>query len=442
MQVEEQASGWMRISGLFYWIGILVWLVGCDLRTQSFTPGPTRGVMITCDVGGRSERGTSVCASQQPIKNGIYTKESPTPPVKLTATALIPYTRVPTPTSTATCTTTPILAEPSARLTAIRADNGARVRQVGMIRFKEWEPATSIAWSPDGEILAIAAGERVYIYGGQPLPDGEWHRLVELYVGALTPALSFSPDGRWLAVGSRDGMVRVWSLATVLNGTQQPDWQFVAHKKGVNSITFSPSSEQLASGGNDAVARIWEPVSGELLEASVGGTHTVPSIVFTPDGLMLAIVNGEMIRLRRVGSGLLVGSFRAQTQLFSAAFSPDGVLLAAGDHDNQVLLWEVTQAYRSGQETYPEAVKLEGHAGRKGSFQALIWQVVFSPDGGVLASAGGDGLVWLWDIVGKAALVRLSGHTAGVSGVAFSPDGSFLGTCGLDHTTRFWAVGE
>ena len=314
--------------------------------------------------------------------------------------------------------------------------------QMGEIRFGEWELATALAWSPDGEFLAIAAGNGVYLYRGQAGMAGEWERLVDLRVEALTPGLAFSPDGLWLAAGSRDGMLRVWSLEAVLGGEQKPAWQVQAHKKGVNSVHFSPLDGRLASGGNDAVARSWELASGKLLETTVGGTFAVPCILFTPDGQTLAVVNGQMIRLRQVGTRSIIGSFRAEKQLFSAAISPDGQMLAAGDNDNHVLLWEMAQAYRTGQEQYPEPVALTGHAGRTGNFRALVWQVVFSPDGNLLASAGGDGLVMLWDVRGRAPLAALVGHTAGVSGVAFRPDGRLLASTSMDQTVRFWGVLE
>jgi WD40 repeat protein len=93
--------------------------------------------------------------------------------------------------------------------------------------------------------------------------------------------------------------------------------------------------------GNDAVARFWDLTSGERVGQVVGGTFAIPSIAFLPDGKSLAIVNGNLIRLREVGSERITGTFQADDPLYSVAISPDGQTLAVGDSANQVLVWEI-----------------------------------------------------------------------------------------------------
>jgi WD40 repeat protein len=316
--------------------------------------------------------------------------------------------------------------------------NAGRIAQTGEIRFSPRDLVMAISWSPNGESFAVSSGE--YIYWYDALAKREMNRF---HLGALTHSITFSPDGRWFAAGSRDGYLRVWKAEiTEEVGGFHPVLEIPAPKKGVTSVAFSPDSRVLASGGNDAVARLWDPATGKLSGLMIGGSFAVPAIAFTPDGLALAVVNGGVIRLRQVGSERIVGTIRSENPLFSLAISPDGRVLAAGDLENLVHLWDPTQAFHTGQEYYPESMKLMGHKGNNASYRAMIWKVVFSPNGQLLASAGGDGTIRLWDVINGDLVTTLEGHKAGVTGVAFQPDGRLLASCGLDSTVRFWGVVE
>lgn len=321
-------------------------------------------------------------------------------------------------------------------LPVITAQNAANLAQVAEIQFSPWDLVMAVAWSPDGKTLALSAGDSIYIYRIQG-----WQPLASLRIGALTHSLAYSPDGAWLAAGSRDGFLRVWSAGSDL---ATPGLVIQAHRKGVNSVAFSPAAgplgSVLASGGNDAVARFWDTGSGENLGLMVGGTFAVPSIAFLPDGSQLAVTNGDRIRLRQVGSERIAGTFASDQPLYSLATSPDGAMLAAGGTDNRVRLWGVEQAFRTGQPGYTEPLYLTGHAGRPGTFRSLIWQVVFNPSGELLASAGGDGTVRLWDISSGALLKTLQSHPGGATSVAFHPSGRALASGGLDGFVRVWGA--
>ncbi|MFM8323205.1 MAG: WD40 repeat domain-containing protein [Chloroflexota bacterium] len=305
--------------------------------------------------------------------------------------------------------------------------NAAGLQVVQAIAYDPWTLVNAAAWSPDGARLAVSAGDAIYIYN-----TGDWSQQAVLPVGALTQGLAYSPDGAWLASAGRDGRVRVWE-----GETQRLSLE--AHRKGANRVAFSPDGRVLASGGNDAVARFWDPLSGARLGLMIGGSYAVPGIAFLPDGAALAVINGDRLRLRQVGSERILGSFAAEAGLYSVALSPDGRLLAVGGNDNLVRLWDPQTAFRSGVERYPEPQLLVGHAGRPGTFRALIWQVDFSPDGRLLASAGGDGTLRVWEIGQAAQLAVLSGHPCGATCVVFSPDGRRLASGGLDGRLLIWA---
>jgi WD40 repeat protein len=335
---------------------------------------------------------------------------------------------------------TPTVAGDPAPLTTANAVGLSMLQE---IVFQPWEIITALAWSPDGAWIAVAAGENLVL-----IRTEGWGRIASYRLGGLAHGLAFSPDSAWLAAATRDGFLRAWPVSAFAASNTQPGLEVEAHRKGANAVAFSPQFGQgqgavgwlLASGGNDAMARFWDVSSGENTGQMVGGTFAVASIVFLPDGDLLAVTNGDRIRLREAGSERIAGTFASDAPLYSLAVSPDGTRLAAGGSDNLVRLYDVESAYRSGQEVYPDPVVLQGHAAPPDTYRALIWQVAFSPDGALLASVGGDGGLRLWDVAAAAPLAALPAHRLGATGAVFSPDGTMIATGGLDGVVRIWSA--
>ena len=109
----------------------------------------------------------------------------------------------------------------------------------------------------------------------------------------------------------------------------------------------------------------------------------------------------------------------------NVVFSPDGRLLAS-DNLEGIKLWKV----ETGQEL---AALIISHAGPVSS-------VVFSPDGKLLASGSRDKTVKLWDVGAGEEVITLVGHKSHVHGVAFSPDGKLLASGSHDQTVKLWKV--
>ncbi|GAB1541332.1 NB-ARC domain-containing protein [Scytonema sp. NUACC21] len=153
----------------------------------------------------------------------------------------------------------------------------------------------------------------------------------------------------------------------------------------------------------------------------------VLSVAFSPDGKLMATgdSNGN-IRIYQVTSGQQILICKGHTNwVVSLSFSPDGSFIASGSTDYTVRLWEVSTGH---------CLKiLREHSND-------VWSVTFSPDGTLLASGSDDRTIRLWDVSTGRCVKILRGHTNWVLSVAFTPNGKALVSGSDDRTIRLWNI--
>jgi RNA polymerase sigma factor (sigma-70 family) len=211
----------------------------------------------------------------------------------------------------------------------------------------------------------------------------------------------------------------------------------VGGKDEFTSVMFSPDARLLVTASLDGSAQLWDALSGKEVRRLETGAP-VYAAAFSPDGKVLATAGGERgksgeVILWDVATGKEMDAIRGRPDvLVTAALSPDGRVLAYGSRDGTVSVWDIAQRRK-----------------RVWGAEATVFGLAFSPDGKLLASAGGEefvregnkaGELRLWDPMTGREVAVLEGPTNTVSSLAFTPDGKTLASGGFDRAVRLWDV--
>ncbi|MDB5350034.1 MAG: repeat-containing protein [Planctomycetota bacterium] len=257
------------------------------------------------------------------------------------------------------------------------------------------DPVTSVAFSPNGSTLAAAVGRSILLF---ELSTGKEIATLPDHPGPLT-FVAYTPDGGSLvATGGRPGQFGCVSVWDVASKTRRHEVR--GHSDAVLCAALSPDGKMLATGSYDRLVKLWDLAQGKEIRTLKEHTDAVHSVAFSRDGLTVASGSADRtVKIWDVSSGRKRTSLSdSLAEVYAVAFAPDGKNVLAAGVDRSIRVWS-----------------LAGDAGSlvRSAFahDAPVIRLHVSADGQSLVSGGEDRSVKLWDLATLRPVAAFAGQS-------------------------------
>jgi WD40 repeat protein len=242
----------------------------------------------------------------------------------------------------------------------------------------------------------------------------------DAHVGAVA---GIAAHGNLLVSGGEDGVVRIWDLAQRRLAHQRR-----GHTGWIYAVAISPDGQVLASAGDDATIRLWQLDTGQPAGVLFGHERRIRSLAFAADGRLVSGAEDGLVCLWDISTASMIRTLQTPgTAVWAVAADVAGRLIAAAGEDEFIRLYDGDSG----------ALIDETAAHRD-------WIRSLAAAGDTLVSGSGDSSVRVWTVCGRTLMpVRTIEAGARVRAVAVSPQADLIVAAGEDATLRaFTGHGE
>jgi WD40 repeat protein len=266
-------------------------------------------------------------------------------------------------------------------------------------------PESPCALSPDGQWLASEGPQFEVLL--HRIGSKEPGKSLGRHTGKIVK-FAFSADGNTLGSTSWDQTATLWDVA----GARQPV-VLRGHRETINDLAFSPDGRWVATASTDFTARIWDVLTGQSV-ATLPGPWFMVGVLWSPDGAFLAVrADTRWVYLYRIaGRRIFQRLAMHQHGVQCVAAHPRLDRFATGADDHLVIEWDLATAQ-------PSRRWIGTHPG-------WVTAVAYSPDGSLLATGAGDGILVVRDAETGDIKARLTGQKNEIHSLAFDPSGRRL----------------
>ncbi len=298
----------------------------------------------------------------------------------------------------------------------LSASNDRTVRswapQTMPIRELDFDNVSNAVFSPDGSELFIGGEKAITIWNQN---ENTFRLLAKIDQSRLS-SIAITNDGKTLATGHEDGVIRFWDLETeTFSGSVK------AHDDDVESVSFSHDDALLATASWDGTSCVLD-VSSREKQSSFPLGHHCTNVSFSPIDYTFSVTHDSDIAIINALSEKRIHLLKGhQNSTYQSVFSPDGQQLASCSHDRTVRIWDIT----TGETIHEIFIQ-----------QDKICSLAYSPDGKTLASGDNAGNLAFSHASTGRFLFFLTVQSTSIRNLSFTPSGEDLFLVPSDHNIQ------